>query len=72
MTNILILGANGSIARVAIELFLKQTDVQLTLYLRNSGRIRNMEPSRVRVIEGDVLDFEKLKEAMIGKKLDGL
>jgi uncharacterized protein YbjT (DUF2867 family) len=67
LTNVLILGANGSIARVAIDLFLKETDAQLTLYLRNTGRIKNIDPSRVRVIEGDVLDFEKLKEAMIGK-----
>jgi uncharacterized protein YbjT (DUF2867 family) len=67
MSNVLILGANGSIARVAIELFLKETDVQLTLYLRNSRRLKNMESSRVRVIEGNVLDIEKLKEAMIGQ-----
>ncbi|TDL63445.1 NAD-dependent epimerase/dehydratase family protein [Rhodococcus qingshengii] len=67
MTNVLILGANGSIARVAIDLFLKETDAQLTLYLRKSSRIKNINPSRVRVIEGDVLDSEKLKEAMIGQ-----
>jgi uncharacterized protein YbjT (DUF2867 family) len=67
MNNVLILGANGSIARVAINLFLKETDVQLTLYLRNSRRLKNMESSPVRVIEGDVLDTEKLKEAMIGQ-----
>lgn len=67
MTNVLILGANGSIARVATNLFLKETDAQLTLYLRNSSRIRNIHPSRVRVFEGDVLDSEKLTEAMVGQ-----
>ncbi|MDQ0202211.1 SDR family oxidoreductase [Neobacillus ginsengisoli] len=67
MTNVLILGANGSIARVAVDLFLKETDAQLTLYLRNSSRLKNIDSSRVRVIEGDVLDIEKLKEAMIGQ-----
>ncbi|MCY7939620.1 SDR family oxidoreductase [Bacillus inaquosorum] len=67
MTNVLILGANGSIARFAIDLFLKETDAQLTLYLRNSGRLKNVDSSRVRIIEGDVLDIEKLKEAMIGQ-----
>jgi uncharacterized protein YbjT (DUF2867 family) len=64
---VLILGANGGIARLAIDLFLKETDVRLTLYLRHSYRLRNMESNRVRVIEGDVLDIEKLKEAMIGQ-----
>ena len=32
MTNILILGAHGEIARVATELFLEEADVRLTLY----------------------------------------
>lgn len=67
MTNILCLGANGSIARHAIDLFLNETDAQLTLYLRNSRRLRNIDSNRVRVIEGDVLDIDKLQEAMIGQ-----
>jgi uncharacterized protein YbjT (DUF2867 family) len=67
MTNVLILGANGSVARVTIDVFLKETDVQLTLYLRNSRRLKNIDSNRVRVIEGDVLDIESLKEAMIGQ-----
>ncbi|MBN2910276.1 SDR family oxidoreductase [Polycladomyces sp. WAk] len=67
MSNVLILGANGSIARHAIDLFLNETDAQLTLYLRNSHRLRNINSNRVRIIEGDVLDIEKLKEAMIGQ-----
>jgi len=67
MSNTLILGANGQVARYAIDLFLKQTAAQLTLYLRNSRRLRNVDPSRARVIEGDVLDTDKLKQAMAGQ-----
>jgi uncharacterized protein YbjT (DUF2867 family) len=67
MRKVLILGANGSIARYAIDLFLNETDALLTPYLRHSGRLRNMDSNRVRVIEGDVLDKEKLKEAIIGQ-----
>jgi uncharacterized protein YbjT (DUF2867 family) len=67
LSNVLILGANGGIARIAIDLFLNETDVQLTLYLRNSHRLRNMNSNRVRIIEGDVMDIEKLKKAMIGQ-----
>ncbi|MED1421214.1 SDR family oxidoreductase [Bacillus smithii] len=69
MTKVLILGANGGIARLAIDLFLKETDAKLTLYLRNSRRLRNIHSDRVRVIEGDVMDIEKLKEAMIGQEV---
>ncbi|WP_176585604.1 SDR family oxidoreductase [Priestia megaterium] len=67
MSNVLILGANGSIARYAIDMFLNNTDAQLTLYLRNSRRLKDMDSNRVRVIEGDVLNLEQLKEAMMGK-----
>ncbi|WP_141500016.1 SDR family oxidoreductase [Paenibacillus luteus] len=67
MSNVLILGANGGIARTAIDLFLEETDAQLTLYLRNSHRLHNMESTRVRVVEGDVMDSENLKKAMTGQ-----
>jgi uncharacterized protein YbjT (DUF2867 family) len=67
LRKVLILGANGSIARVAIDLFLKETDAQLTLYLRNPRKLGSMDSSRVRIIEGDVLDIEKLKVATIGQ-----
>jgi uncharacterized protein YbjT (DUF2867 family) len=67
MTNVLILGANGSLARVAIDMFLKETDAQLTFYMRNSRRLSNIDSNRVRVIEGDVMELEKLKEAMTGQ-----
>ncbi|WP_244886485.1 NAD(P)H-binding protein [Paenibacillus odorifer] len=67
MSNVLILGANGGIARHAIDLFLNETDAQLTLYLRNSDRLSYITSSRARVVEGDVMDSEQLKEAMIGQ-----
>jgi len=67
MTNVLILGAYGQIARVATNLFLKETDVKLTLYLRNAKRPCGLDPSRTRVVEGDVLDVTELTEAMDGQ-----
>jgi uncharacterized protein YbjT (DUF2867 family) len=67
MSNVLILGANGQVARYAVDLFLNETEARLTLYLRNSRRLRNVDPNRARVIEGDVLDPSKLKGAMAGQ-----
>lgn len=67
MNKVLILGANGQIARVATSLFLKQDDVKLTLYLRNAMRLKNFEcDEQVRVIEGDVLDAKALEDAVPG------
>lgn len=67
MSKVLILGAAGSIARVAIDLFLKETDAELTLYLRRSNRLKSLESPRVRLVEGDVNDLEQLKTAMRGQ-----
>jgi len=68
VTKVLILGAYGQIARVATDLFLKETDAQLTLYLRNAKRLKHPgHADRVRIVEGDVLDEKILKEAIAGQ-----
>lgn len=67
MTNVLILGAAGKIAKHAIEFLLKEPDVQLTLFLRNAGRLSKRVSKPARIIEGDVLDARKLKEALQGQ-----
>ena len=67
MRKVLILGASGSVARYAVDLFLKETDAQLTLYVRHPGRLNTVDPSRARVIAGDVLDTTRLKAAMAGQ-----
>ena len=67
MTNVLIIGATGSIARVATALFLKDTDARLTLFARNARRLGKLDSARVRVVEGDVLDTAKLTDAMAGQ-----
>ncbi|MCC6928064.1 MAG: NAD(P)H-binding protein [Gemmatimonadaceae bacterium] len=67
MTKVLILGATGSIARVATKLFLNETDVELTLYARTARRLGPVDAARVRIIEGDVLDAATLTDAMAGQ-----
>lgn len=64
MTNILILGANGQLARNTTPFFLQHPDVRLTLYLRRANRLKNPDPSRVTIVEGDVLDEQTLITAM--------
>lgn len=64
MIKVLILGANGQLARNTTRVFLEQSDAQLTLYLRRASRLNNPDPSRVNLVEGDVLDLATLKTAM--------
>jgi uncharacterized protein YbjT (DUF2867 family) len=67
MVNVLILGANGQLARNTARFFLEHTDARLTLYLRRARRLENPDPTRVRIVEGDVLDAQTLQDAMRGQ-----
>ena len=64
MTRILILGANGQLARHTTKLLLERTDAHLTLYLRRASRLKDPDPARVTIVEGDVLDGKTLTAAM--------
>lgn len=64
MTHVLILGANGQVARHATASFLKSTNADLTLYLRHASRLKNPDPNRTTIVEGNVLDRAALIDAM--------
>jgi uncharacterized protein YbjT (DUF2867 family) len=67
MIRLLILGANGQLARNTTRVLLRQTDARLTLYLRQARRLPNPDPARVTIVEGDVLDRPVLEAAMKGQ-----
>jgi uncharacterized protein YbjT (DUF2867 family) len=66
MKNVIIIGASGSLATVVIE-ELQKKDVHLTLFLRNKNRLSNRNLANVSIVEGDVMDYSILKEAIKGK-----
>ncbi|TQR33079.1 hypothetical protein DMB92_03730 [Campylobacter sp. MIT 99-7217] len=67
---ILIIGANGSVAKEVTSAILKgYENVNLKLFLRNSSRLQNVKnanPDRVELFEGDATDKVALKKAMQG------
>lgn len=68
VVKVLILGANGQIARVTTTLLLQNPDVRLTLYLRRADRLRSFPQERlISIVEADVLDEAALTAAMIGQ-----
>lgn len=67
MTKVLVLGANGQLARNTTRVLLEHPDVSLTLYLRRASRLKNPDPRRATIVDGDVLDLEQLKAAMRGQ-----
>lgn len=64
MQRILILGANGQIAKLVSARLLAETDDDLTLYLRKAARLQMPVSKRVTIIEGDVNDYPALLAAM--------
>ncbi len=66
MTNVLVLGASGNVASKVIDLLSRDNTIRLHLFLRRAVRLRNRIGANSRVIEGDVLNLEDLREAMTG------
>ncbi|WP_283678497.1 SDR family oxidoreductase [Lentilactobacillus sp. Marseille-Q4993] len=66
MTTVLILGANGKIARLAEDQLLKQTDVNMKLFLRKASRMQTSDSSRQTVVEGDATVKSDLVDALAG------
>lgn len=67
MIKVLILGANGQLAGNTTRMILEKADVLLTLCLRRATRLRNPDPDRVTIVEGDVLDVNALSAVMRGQ-----
>jgi len=67
LKRILVIGAHGQIARVATQLLLEHSDVELTLFLRRSSRLRDLaQHPRAHVVEGDATDAAALEWTMQG------
>jgi len=69
MKNIIIIGASGSLASYVIDELQRHKDFHLTLFLRNKDRLRNPIPPNTNVVEGDVMDYVKLKSAVKGQDI---
>ncbi|WP_127850193.1 SDR family oxidoreductase [Lacticaseibacillus hulanensis] len=69
MTNVLILGAHGQIARLATKQLLTDTDAQLTLFLRRANRIQPADDKRERVVDGDAAQVKDLEAALAGQDI---
>lgn len=69
MKKVIIIGASGSLAQYVIEELQKHKEVQLTLFLRNKSRLNNRNLLNATVVEGDVMDYPLLKEAINGQDI---
>ena len=63
---ILLLGASGSLGSYVIDGLLSVESVNLLLYARDVKKLEKFKSDRVLLMQGDVLDKAKLKEALNG------
>lgn len=66
MAKIVVLGAAGKIARLATDQFLKQTNDDLTFYLRKPKRLKNVASKRIHIVEGDANNTSLLEATVRG------
>lgn len=64
MKNVLVLGATGQIAQLAIIFLQNQPDIFLTLFVRDKNKLAPLPMTNTRIIEGDVLNIDQLTDAM--------
>ncbi len=69
MKNVLILGASGQIAQWVITSLAAEKNLQQTLLLRNPKKLTGKEPANARVVIGNVLDRNLLKEAVASQDI---
>ncbi|MBA4491137.1 SDR family oxidoreductase [Paracoccus sp. S1E-3] len=69
MTNLLIIGASGAIARHVVAALSDQPTIRPTLYLRDAAKLADLDTSGMRIVEGDVTDTARLTEAMAGQDI---
>ncbi|WP_336813538.1 SDR family oxidoreductase [Bosea sp. MMO-172] len=66
MARVLVLGANGQIARHVIGMV--KDEAELTLFLRDAAKLRD-RPANSRLVQGDVLDAAQLTAAVRGQDI---
>jgi uncharacterized protein YbjT (DUF2867 family) len=67
MKKIIIIGATGSLAQYVIEALNTMDTVDITLFARNKNRLSKSIESGYRVVEGDALNYDDVKNAVAGQ-----
>ena len=66
---VIIIGAGGSLAKYVIKDLKQLSGANLTLFLRNRRNVDDQDASGCEIVEGDVMDYKRLKHAIEGKDI---
>lgn len=66
MKRVLVIGAGGSLAGPVIQVLQEKGSIELTLFLRNKRKLSSQDLKKNTIVEGDVMDYQVLKNAVAG------
>ena len=66
---VIVIGASGSLASYVIEELQQRSDTHLTLFVRNKNRLKKQNTLNATIVEGDVTDYNTLRDAIKGKDI---
>jgi uncharacterized protein YbjT (DUF2867 family) len=69
MKKVVILGASGNIAKHVIDILSTKDDLNLTLFLRSKNRLSNKNVSKCKIVEGNVLNYEQVRDSINGQDI---
>jgi uncharacterized protein YbjT (DUF2867 family) len=69
MKKVVVIGATGSLASYVVDELQKLKDVHQTLFVRKKNRLRKSDLPNTTIVEGDVMDYPKLKEVIKGQDI---
>lgn len=69
MTNVIVIGATGSLAKFVIETAKKSENMSLTLFARTPSKLSAELSKGTKVIQGDALKINDLKNAIAGQDI---
>lgn len=69
MKKVIVIGASGSLAKYVIEAIKPLQNIELTLFLRNKNSISNELSEDCKIIEGDALNFNDIKNVVAGQDI---
>jgi uncharacterized protein YbjT (DUF2867 family) len=69
MKKVLIIGASGSLAQYVVEAIKQLGDIELTLFVRNKGKLSKNTAENCTIIEGDAMKYDSVKNAISGQDI---
>lgn len=69
MKNVIIFGATGSLGTYIVEALERLDDVRLTLFVRNRLKLTDEQRGKHRIIEGDAMNLEHVRNAVKGQDI---